>query len=100
MNPIKFEGAQIIGKPKNWDDAKDGECVGLPAMVTRLPDGMAMFTSIWKPTDEERTAIARGDNVAITCFSAQVPIMLTSTDVDGEIVPFGAAADEAPNSSD
>jgi hypothetical protein len=88
MNPVRFEGAEIIGKPAKWDDAKDGECVGLPAQVSILPNGMKMFTSVWKPTPEERIAIAEGANIALSCFGAQTPVMLTAEYIDGPIVEF------------
>lgn len=90
MNPIRFEGAVIIGKPKNWDDERDGECVGLPAQISILPNGMKMFTSVWKPTAEERRAIAEGANIGVSCFGAQVPVALSAADIDGPIVPFAS----------
>ncbi len=88
MRPIHFEGAQIIGKPKNWDDAKDGQCIGLPAMVGVLPNGMKSFTSVWKPSDEERIAISLGANIALSSFGVQTPVTLSAADIDGPIVPF------------
>jgi hypothetical protein len=89
MNPIKFPGSTILGAPKNWDAERDGECIGLPVAITTMPNGMAQYTSVWKFTDEERARIATGENVAISCFSVQVPIMLSVESVDGEVVPFG-----------
>jgi hypothetical protein len=88
MNPVRFEGSEPINKPKNWDNAKDGECVALPAQISILPNGMKMFTSVWKPTAEERHAIAEGANIALSCFGAQVPVMLTAERIDGTIVEF------------
>ncbi|MCK1543356.1 hypothetical protein IVB12_15680 [Bradyrhizobium sp. 179] len=88
MNPVKFEGSEIVGAPENWDPARDGECVGLPAQISILPNGMKMFTSVWKPTDAERRAIAEGANIGISCFGVQVPIMLSATEIDGPIVEF------------
>src|SRR5437879_2234120 len=96
MNPIRFPGAQIAGKPLDWDDKRDGECVGLPVAISVITEtGMKMFTSIWKPTAEERRCIAEGENIAITCFGVQVPIALTPEPIDGPIVPF--SNDEAPS---
>jgi hypothetical protein len=92
MNPVKFEGAEIIGKPKGWDDARDGECVGLPVQVSILPNGVPMFTSVWKPTPEERHAIAEGANIALSCFGSQTPVMLSAERIDGPIVPFASEA--------
>jgi hypothetical protein len=88
MNPIKFEGATIVGAPKDWDPEKDGECIGLPAQISIHPNGMRLITSVWKFTDEERRAIASGQNLALSCVGAQVPIILSVSDIDGPIVPF------------
>jgi hypothetical protein len=88
MNPVRFDGSVIVGAPKNWDATKDGECVGLPAQISILPNGMKMFTSVWKPTDAERRAIAEGANIGISSFGVQAPIMLSATEIDGEIVRF------------
>lgn len=97
MNPVKFPNAHIIGRPRGWKES-DGECVGLPAHVTFTPSGTPHFISIWKPTDEERQRIAAGENIALSCFGAQVPVALSVEAVDGEIVPFqseGAAPSAA-----
>jgi hypothetical protein len=88
MNPINFDGATIVGAPKNWDPEKDGECIGLPAQISIGPNGMRLITSVWKFTDEERRAIASGQNLALSCVGAQVPVILTVADIDGPIVPF------------
>jgi hypothetical protein len=88
MNPVKFEGAEIIGKPKGWDDARDGECVGLPALIRTMPNGMKSITSVWQPTAAERAAIAEGANIVISCFGVQVPINLSAAHIGGPIVEF------------
>lgn len=96
MNPINFKGAIILGAPKDWNPERDGECVGLPVVITRLEGGITQFTSLWKPTDKERADIARGENIAISCYGHQVPIYLSTLDKDGPIVCF---AHERANSS-
>lgn len=88
MNPVRFEGSQVIGAPKGWDHDKDGECAGLPAKITVTSSDLPMFTSIWKPTEEERARIARGENIALSCFSLQPPVMVSVADIDGPIVRF------------
>lgn len=92
MNPVRFEGATIVGKPKNWDDKRDGICVGLPAIVNTMANGMKQFTSVWKPTPEERAAIANGANIALSSFGIQAPISITTAEIDGPIVRFESEA--------
>jgi hypothetical protein len=88
MNPVRFDGAQTLGAPKGWDPARDGECVGLPVQIVASANGHYSYTSVWKFTDEDRAKIARGENLAITCFGAQVPIALSVAAIDGPIVEF------------
>jgi hypothetical protein len=53
MQPIDFKDRKVIlGAPKDWDEARDGTCGGLP--VTH--DGQA-FVSYWRPTWTEKLAL-------------------------------------------
>lgn len=95
MRPVRFDGAKVLNAPKDWDESRDGVCVGLPVQISANPEGFKTFTSIWKPSLEQRRRIAEGENIALSCFAAQVPVMLSTTPVDGEIVLF--PGDEAPS---
>lgn len=86
MNPVRFEGSTPFGAPKGWDHDKNGKCGALPVQISETDHGMRMYTSVWKFTDEERAAVLRGENLVITCWSAQVPIMLSVHSVDGPTV--------------
>lgn len=93
MNPIRFEGVNLnYGPPKNWDAEKNGECLTLPVMQTR-ERGLPLVISVWKPTDEERAAIAAGANIVLSCVGTQPPVMLYVREIDGEVIHF---ADEKP----
>ena len=42
--------------------------------------GTKIITSVWVPTDEERLAIAAGENIRLHCWGSQVPVALDLTD--------------------
>lgn len=76
MRPTDFQQAnKILGKPKGWDDEKDGPCIGLPAWDTG-----ECFHSVWEPSDLEREAITRGEGVILTVWGrAHPPVSLCVT---------------------
>lgn len=41
-----------LGKPENWNDEQNGECVTLP-IVDVVFDGLPCMLSFWKPTPKE-----------------------------------------------
>ncbi len=66
MKPIDFEGTNTVyHKP---DNMTDDECRPLPVM--KHDDHM---TSCWVPTDEERSSIANGANIALTVWGEGHP---------------------------
>ena len=69
MNPIKTKSTnRVLGAPKNWDAAKNGECVGLP--VLRVDQA---YYSFWKPSLAERIAMLFGRPVMLGIFSGGHP---------------------------
>ena len=58
MNPVRHATTNVdLGKPVNWNEAKDGPCGSLP--VTR--DAAAgEWTSYWQPTPAELKALNEG----------------------------------------
>jgi len=64
MLPIKFEGQNCVYAERQ------PEYLPLPAFST--PDGIV--TSIWKPTDKERKAIADGANIALSLCTNHQPL--------------------------
>ena len=49
MKPVNFEGATVLGAPRDWDAETHGPCVGLPVMRR---DGTCI--SLWQATWRER----------------------------------------------
>ena len=81
MNPIRLPGDRLLGKPKNWNEERDGKCGQLPVLIDN-----GCFISVWKPTDEERLRIATGANIALSIVGGQPPVNLFLANVDGETV--------------
>lgn len=49
--------------------------------VTNAEGGDPVICSVWEPSDEERAAIARGENVRLIIFGqAQPPVAIDLTD--------------------
>jgi hypothetical protein len=84
MNPIKFEGRnRTFGAPKDWDEEKNGICYGLPAKQ----DEAGNIISVWQPTPAERARIAKGENIVLSCFTIQPPVILTIAPIYDENSP-------------
>lgn len=76
MQILHPENATVLGKPKDWDEAKHGPCVGLPVIIK--DDGMY---SIWKPDEQEiETLIAGGSIVLHICSHVHPPVSVYVTD--------------------
>lgn len=52
----------------------------LPLMVTRLDNGMAVLTSWWQPSEEERAAIAAGAAVRLDVLEPYHPPVILTAD--------------------
>lgn len=89
MKPIDFEGAVSFGKPKDWDEERDGTCGVLPVKIVRGA-GSLSFLSVWAPSPEERQRIANGENLVLSCVGTQVPVMLSVADIQGTEVDLSA----------
>lgn len=82
MNPINFVGANAnFGKPKDWDEAKNGPCATLPVLVQDLPGGLKGHVSLWVPTAEERRKLLLGSAIMLSCVGGQPVVALGVTDV-------------------
>ena len=81
MKAVRFPGANVnYGKPKNWDETKDGPCHTLPTHV----DEHGNILSVWEPTPEERAMLLDGGNIVLTCHGIQPPVRL-----DVALIPEG-----------
>jgi hypothetical protein len=62
-----------FGKPRNWDDTRDGPCGVLPVRVEQ--EGVYNYHySNWKPDAEELKLLARGGVVELCCVGVQPPV--------------------------
>lgn len=82
MIALEFDGVNAWpGKPKNWDEEKDGTCFALP--IRYELDPMMQCTSVWAPTPEERRRIAAGENIVLNVVGRQPPVMLSVAAIHG-----------------
>lgn len=64
MAPIRTEHTTtILGAPKDWDEAKDGKCVGLPVHKDTATN---CFYSFWQPSEEDISNILAGVPIRLT----------------------------------
>jgi hypothetical protein len=86
MNPIEIPGANSsLTKPKNWDEARDGECETLKVLTGVDEAGRQILASAWRPTKDELEALSHGHAVMLTIYGRSHPpvwIGVTPTAVD------------------
>ena len=60
MRPCDFDGAQRVGKPRDWDDSRNGECLDI--FITKAVDdtGLPISYSVYQLSDDEIRALAGG----------------------------------------
>lgn len=63
----------ILGAPKNWDPAKDGECLGLPVCYTETKGVQPQMFSWWKPRLKDRFLIALGVPIRFSVIGLSHP---------------------------
>lgn len=75
MDWVNFKGANLqLGKPRDWDDATQGECGTLP--VLRDDAG---FVSCWRPTPDELAMLNDGGVVTLTVIGEGHPPVSLAT---------------------
>lgn len=70
------------GAPRDWDPARDGECVALP--IRLFPPGalrdpevpVQWCESAWEPTPQELDWLNRGGQLVLRVVGWQVPVAL------------------------
>lgn len=80
MKPIKTSSSNHnFGPPRSVTDGSIGD---LPCEITE-EDGLRWVRSIWRPSDEEREAIAAGGNVELDVgwIGGFPPVSVNTTDV-------------------
>lgn len=77
MKPVEIRGKNAdFGKPRDWDETRDGPCGTLPVRVEQfgIYDN---HRSNWKPTVDELKRLNAGGVVELSCIGQQPPVMLT-----------------------
>lgn len=61
MNPLNTaHTTRVLGAPKDWDERKNGSCIGLP-----ITDADGVMYSYWNPSWSERLLILVGRPVRL-----------------------------------
>ena len=64
-----------FGKPRSWDEERDGKCGTLPVRVEQV--GIyAYHYSNWKPSAEELDMLIAGGVVELCCVGIQPPVSM------------------------
>lgn len=68
----------LLGAPKDWNLARDGECGVLPIRVHgRRGQGDTYCESAWEPTPRELEQLNAGGQVVLRVYGWQVPVALS-----------------------
>lgn len=68
MKPVKTEHTTTTIKLRGGTDEND-----LPAYAQPDGHGGRVICSVWKPTDDEREAIAKGENLRLAVWASGMP---------------------------
>jgi hypothetical protein len=69
-NPRK---TRELGKPKDWDEARDGACHVLEIEDQVLGNGLPAMISLWTPTKDELDALIKGGSVRLHVYGTAHP---------------------------
>ena len=73
-NPRK---TRELGKPKDWDDKRDGKCEVLEIedrlVQTSECSGQMVMISLWTPTKDELEALRKGGSVRLHVYGTAHP---------------------------
>lgn len=70
---IKDEYITMFGQPKNWDEARDGECYGLPVVRTNVT-----LVSCWRMSLLERLQAFFTGHIWLSIYGSQQPAVSLS----------------------
>lgn len=67
MKACDFPGARVIGKPREWVDELDGDCLSIYVVDTvNTLTGLPQMHSVYQLTDEEIAELQKGGVVRLT----------------------------------
>jgi len=75
MKTLIVEGSRPIGKPVNWDEARDGPCGTLHVVDHVDAQGHATMFSFYKPTAEDILALANGGMLRLGILGKVHPVI-------------------------
>ena len=71
-----FIGSRVIGKPKDWDDDLDGECVNLfVADAVDHLSGFPIMFSVYRPTPDDLIALNQGGAIRLGVVGVTHPVV-------------------------
>lgn len=69
---------RFLGAPADWNEERDGVCVGLPIKDQKDHNGVNYMISTWEPTEEELERLKSGASVLLWVVGvAHPPVALT-----------------------
>ena len=78
MYPVKVEReTNIFKKPPDWDDEKNGVCMGLSVRKEQIC-GLHHHFSNWRPDAEELAILNAGGVIEICCVNVQPPLAVSA----------------------
>lgn len=87
MKAITFPEVNVpaFGKPKDWDDEKDGVCMAIPAYVgnDEHNPGRVFICTAWKPSDKDLEELAKGKPLMLQCWGGMPPVSIYTVDDAG-----------------
>lgn len=89
MIPRRINGAtHCLGKPVDWDEAKQGKCYDLWIRVVAEPGGaMNRCESAWEPTPDEIEILKAGGSIIVSVVGGQPPIWVSAEPMPEEKDP-------------
>ncbi len=76
MRPVRVRDENaIFTEPVDWNEAKDGKCIGLPIRREKIGERTYHYSN-WKPDADEIARLSAGESVELCCVGLQPPVSL------------------------
>lgn len=81
MDAIDFKGKnKVYGKPKNWDEEKDGVCHNLHVFEGTDTLNHNVIISAWKPNEDDIKRINAGEPIFLQILGKSMPPVCVYTE--------------------